>query len=87
MILFDLIIGRKYRGLDYYLISKLTDQKKPVWTDAYFGPISISNSVEKDNQVNDNEYMLNNKIVDREVLLQVLFTKHYKEIQKVTEYT
>ena len=85
MILFDLIIGRKYRGLDYYLISKLTDQKKPVWTDAYFGPISISNSVEKDNQVNDNEYMLNNKIVDREVLLQVLFTKHYKEIQKVTE--
>ncbi len=85
MILFDLIIGRKYRGLDYYLISKLTEQKKPVWTDAYFGPISVSNSVEKDNQVTDDEYMLNNKIVDREVLLQVLFTKHYKEIQKVTE--
>ena len=85
MILYDLINGRKYRGLDYYLISKLTDQKKPVWTDAYFGPISVSNSVEKDSLINDNEYMLNNKIVDREVLLQVLFTKHYKEIQKVTE--
>lgn len=85
MILFDLIIGRKHRGLDYQLISKLTDQKKPMWTDAYFGPISISNSLEKDELVGANEYMLNNKLVDREVLLQVLFTKHYKEIQKVTE--
>ena len=85
MILYDLIIGRKYRGLDYYLISKLTEQKKPMWTDAYFAPISISNSVEKDELVADNEYMLNNKLVDRQVLLQVLFTKHYKEIHKVTE--
>lgn len=85
MILFDLIIGRKYRGLDYYLISKLTENNKPVWKDAYFGPISISNSIEKDKLVGDNQYFLNNKIVDREVLLQVLFTKHYKEIQKVAE--
>ena len=85
MILFDLIIGRKYRGLDYYLISKLTDQKKPVWVDAYFGPLSVSNSLEKDKLVEDNQYMLNNKILDREVVLQVLFTKHYKEIQKVAE--
>jgi len=85
MILFDLIIGRKYRGLDYYLISKLTEQKKPMWTDSYFGPISVSNSIEKDEMVTDSEYMINNTIVDREVLLQVLFTKHYKEIQKVTE--
>ena len=85
MILFDLIIGRKYRGLDYYLISKLTDQKKPQWSDAYFGPISISNSVEKDQLVGEDEYYLNNKMVSREVLLQVLFTKHYKEIQKVAE--
>jgi len=85
MILFDLIIGRKYRGLDYYLISKLTEQKKPVWLDAYFGPLSVSNSLEKDKLVEDNQYMLNNKILDRAVVLQVLFTKHYKEIQKVAE--
>ena len=85
MILFDLLIGRKYRGLDYYLISHLTEQNKPIWSDAYFAPISVSNSIEKDKMVGDDQYFLNNKVVDREVLLQVLFTKHYKEIQKVAE--
>jgi hypothetical protein len=85
MILFDLIIGRKYRGLDYYLISHLTDQNKPIWSDTYFAPISVSNSIEKDKMVGEGQYLLNNKVVDREVLLQVLFTKHYKEIQKVAE--
>ena len=85
MILFDLLIGRKYRGLDYYLISHLTDQNKPIWSDAYFAPISVSNSIEKDKMVGEGQYLLNNKVVDREVLLQVLFTKHYKEIQKVAE--
>ena len=78
MILFDLIIGRKYRGLDYYLISKLTEQKKPMWTDSYFGPISVSNSIEKDEMVTDSEYMINNTIVDREVLLQMYIDNQQK---------
>ena len=64
MILFDYIIGRKYRGLDYYLISKMNEHGKPEWIDAYLSPISISNSVEKDELVADNEYLINNKLIN-----------------------
>lgn len=85
MILFDYIIGRKYRGLDYYLISKMNEQGKPEWIDAYLSPISISNSVEKDELVADNEYIINNKLVNKEVLLEVLFEQHFSEIRKMTE--
>ena len=85
MILFDYLIGRKYRGLDYYLISKVNEQSKPIWNDAYLSPISVSNSVDKDTLVGDNEYVLNNKLVDKDILLEVLFSKYYREIKKMTE--
>lgn len=85
MILFDYVINRKYRGLDYYLISKINEQDKPVWTDAYLSPISVSNGADKDLLVGESEYLLNNKLVDRNILLNVLFEKHYNEIRKMTE--
>lgn len=85
MILFDYLIGRKYRGLDYCLISKVNEQSKPIWKDAYLSPISVSNSLDKDFMVAEGEYVLNNKLVDKNVLLEVLFNKHYREIKKMTE--
>lgn len=85
MILFDCIIGRKYRGLDYCLISKQNELGKPVWTDAYLSPISISNSIDKDSLVGENEYILNNKLLNKDALLQVLFSRYYSEIRKMTE--
>lgn len=85
MILFDYIIGRKYRGLDYYLISKINEQGKPEWIDSYLSPISISNGLDKDELVGDNEYVLNNKLVNKDILLEVLFEQHYSEIRKMTE--
>lgn len=85
MILFDYLIGRKYRGLDYCLISKVNEQSKPIWKDAYLSPISVSNSLDKDFLVGEGEYVLNNKLVDKNILLEVLFDKHYREIKKMTE--
>ena len=85
MILFDYLIDRKYRGLDYCLISKVNEQSKPIWKDAYLSPISVSNSIDKDHLVGEAEYVLNNKLVDKEILLEVLFSKHYREIKKMTE--
>lgn len=85
MILFDFLVGRKYRGLDYCLISKVNEQSKPIWSDAYLSPISVSNSIDKDMLVGDNEYVLNNKIIDKNTLLSVLFDKFYREIKKMTE--
>ena len=85
MILFDYLIGRKYRSLDYCLISKVNEQSKPIWNDAYLSPISVSNGLDKDLLVGPNEYVLNNKLVDQEVLLKVLFDKYYREIKKMTE--
>lgn len=85
MILFDYLIGRKYRCLDYYIITPLTESGTEDWSQARFAPISISNSIEKDELLEDNEYILNNKIVDKNVLLTVLFEKFYKEIKKTSE--
>lgn len=85
MILFDFIIGRKYRGLDYYLITTIDELGIPVWTDAHLSPISISNSQEKDSLVADNEYMLINRLIDRNELIKVLFDRFYKEIKKMSE--
>lgn len=85
MILFDYIIGRKYRGLDYCLISKQNEYKKPVWSDAYLSPISVSNSIDKDNLVGDNEYILNNKLINRTALINTLYERFYPEIRKMTE--
>ncbi len=85
MIVFDLIIGKKYRGFDYYLISKVNDSGKPVWIDAYFAPISISSNTNKDSYIKDDEYVINNKYVNRDALLEVLFTKYYKDICKLTQ--
>ena len=85
MILFDYIIGRKYRGLDYYLISKVNESGNPILSDAYFSPISISNSLEKDELVGEDEYFINNRHVNKKVLLSVLFDNYYKEIKKMSE--
>lgn len=85
MILFDYLIGRKYRGLDYYLVCPMNQQSQPIWKDARFAPISISNSLEKDNMVGDNEYFINNRLVDKKVLINVLFTSFHYEIKKLTE--
>ena len=85
MILFDFITGRKYRGLDYYLITTIDGLGIPVWTDAHLSPISVSNSLEKDALVGDNEYMIINRLVDRTELLNVLFECFYREIKKMSE--
>ena len=85
MILFDYIVGRKYRGLDYCLISKQNEYKKPVWSDAYLSPISVTNSIDKDNLVGDNEYILNNKLVNKTALINTLFERFYPEIRKMGE--
>ncbi len=85
MILFDYIIGKKYRGFDYYLISKVNDNGKPVWMDAYFAPISISSNLNKEELIGNNEYVLNNKYIDRNALLEVLFQKYQKDINKLTQ--
>ena len=85
MIIFDLITGRKHRGLDYYLISKINTQGKPEWLDAYFAPISVSSSYEKEQTVGEGEYVLNNIYVDKNALLNVLFNRYYNKIKKITE--
>lgn len=85
MVLFDQLIGRKYRGLDYYLVSTVNEQGKPTWENARLAPISISNSVIKDEMVGDNEYFINNRLLDKKVLIDVLFKDYYYEIKKVTE--
>lgn len=85
MILFDCLIGKRYRGFDYYLISKVQDNGKPVWLDAYFAPISISTNLNKEEAIDDNEYVLNNKYIDRKVLLDVLFSKFQKDINKLAQ--
>lgn len=84
MILFDLIVGRKNRGLDYYIINPLDENGNPIWKNSYFSPISVCNSQEKDTLVGQGEYMLNNKLINREALLKVLFTSYYSEIKKTT---
>jgi GTPase SAR1 family protein len=85
MIIFDLIVGRKHRGLDYYLISKINTQGKPEWLDAYFAPISVSTNYEKEKTVGEGEYVLNNIYVDQTALLNVLFNRYYNKIKKITE--
>lgn len=85
MILFDYLTGRKYRGLDYYLVCPMNQQGQPIWKDARFAPISISNSKEKDDMVGDNEYFINNRLVDKKVLINVLFVSFHYEIKKITE--
>lgn len=85
MILFDFIIGKRYRGFDYYLISKVQDNGTPVWIDAYFAPISISTNLHKEEQIGENEYILNNKYIDKKALLSVLFNKYQKDINKLAQ--
>lgn len=84
MILFDFLINRKYRGFDYYLISSIDTNGQPIWQTSYLGPISVSNSTDKDQLIGDNEYLINNRIVDRNIMLKVLFDKYFNEIKKVT---
>lgn len=84
MIIFDFLIGRKNRGVDYYLISKVNEQGKPIWTDAYISPISVSNSEEKESIVPSSAYCLNNRLIDKDALIDVLFDEYYEEIRKMT---
>lgn len=85
MILFDLLVGRKYRGLDYSLICELNNDGNPNWNSVHFGPISVSNSIDKDKTIAGNEYMLNNRLVNREKLLSILFEDYYNDIMKISE--
>ncbi len=82
MIIFDILIGRKNRGLDYYLISKMNNQGKPEWVDSYFSPISVSSYTE--NEVPDNAYLINNRLVDTATLIDVMFENYYEDIRKLT---
>lgn len=85
MILFDMLINRKYRGLDYSLITEIASDNTPLWNTAHFCPISVANNIEKDQLVADNEYCINNYLVDRNVTLSVLFEYYYHEIKKISE--
>ena len=85
MILFDIITGRKYRGVDYYLISGLNDNGKPLYIDARLAPISTSGTIEKEKLVADNEYFINNKYIDKEALLNVLYEDYYRALKKPSE--
>ena len=82
MIIFDILVGRKNRGLDYYLISKMNEQGKPEWVDSYFSPISVSSYTE--NEVPDNAYLINNRLVDTQTLIDVMFESYYEDIRKLT---
>lgn len=85
MILFDMLINRKYRGLDYSLITEIDSYNTPLWNTAHFCPISVVNNLEKDQLVDENEYCLNNYIIDRSITLNVLFEDYYPEIKKISE--
>ena len=85
MILFDLIIGRKYRGVDYYLISGLNDNGKPLYIDARMAPISTMGTIAKEKLVADNEYFINNKYINKEALINVLFETYYNSFKKLSE--
>ncbi len=85
MILFDFIIGRKHRGFDYYIVTSLTQNNEPIWNACHLAPISVTNGIEKDALVGDNNYNINNKFLDREEVIKVLFSAFYPEIQKQTE--
>lgn len=85
MILFDMLINRKYRGLDYSLITEIDSDNTPLWNTAHFCPISVVNNLEKDQLVDENEYCLNNYIIDRSITLNVLFEDYYPEIKKISE--
>ncbi len=85
MILFDYIIERKYRSYDYSIITNLNTNNKPTWEKVYFAPISVSNSIEKNALVNDNEYVLNNKYISRDKIISTLYRYYYEEIKKLTE--
>ena len=85
MIIFDLIVERKHRGLDYYFISSLNSNNMPVYYDARFCPISVSTSKEKSIIQNKKVYYLNNKLIKVDSLLEVLFEQYYDDIKKLTE--
>ena len=84
MILFDYLIGKKNRGVDYYLISKINEQGKPIWVDSYLSPLSVGINEEKEKIVPTNAYCLNNRLIDKDELIDVLFNDYYEEIRKMT---
>jgi hypothetical protein len=84
MILFDYIIGRKYRGFDYYLIANLNTQGLPDYSTVRFAPISVTNSYDNDSTLSDKVYYLNNCMIDREALINTLYDKYYYEIKKLS---
>lgn len=85
MILFDYIVDRKYRSYDYSIITTLNSQNKPTWEKVNFAPISVSNNIEKNKLVNDNEYVLNNKYILKEKVLTTLYKYYYYDIKRLTE--
>lgn len=85
MILFDQIINRKHRGLDYSIITDIDEDNVATWTTVRFGPISISASFDKEQQIPDNSYFINNHYLDKDTLVDVLFEYFYDDIRKFAE--
>lgn len=84
MIIFDFITGRYSRGLDYYLISRMNENGKPIWLDSYLSPISVTENKNTD-IIDKNVYVINNIKVDRQSIIDTLFENYYAEIKKLTE--
>ncbi len=85
MILFDYIVNRKYRSYDYSIITTLNANNTVTWEKYYFAPISVSNSLKKDNEIADGTYVLNNKYIKKEKILKVLYKYYYEDIKRITE--
>ena len=85
MILFDFLVDRKYRSYDYSLITTLNANNKPTWEKVYFAPISVANSVEKNDLVGENEYVLNNKYIAKDKIITTLYKYYYDDIKRLTE--
>jgi len=83
MILFDIIIGRKNRGLDYHIICPIDDQKIISFKDARLSPITIYSNQTKENKIPNDTYYINNEYIDVESLISTLYNKFYSEIKKI----
>lgn len=83
MILFDMIIDRKNRGFDYHIICPLDENKKINFDKARFSPISILSNPVKENAVPVNSYCINNEYINREALIDTLYSSFYPELKKV----
>ena len=85
MILFDFLIERKYRNYDYSIITNIDENNNKTWENAYFAPISISSNLEKENNVPKDVYLINNKYIQKDIIIPTLYEYYYKDIKKITE--